>query len=84
MTKKHRTEHEATQVVQREVPQQYHLCPSCGNFAASEERESYCMVCGATLISSCPGCHEPIIHPTARFCPRCGTQMVASRSSKDK
>ena len=54
----------------------YKLCPSCGNFARVEEVQTFCMVCGERMIHECPNCHEPIIYPTARFCPVCGVMLV--------
>jgi predicted amidophosphoribosyltransferase len=60
------------------VRERYRLCPSCGNFAGLSERQSYCMMCGATLIDKCPGCNEPILYPTARFCPLCGIPLIES------
>jgi len=54
----------------------YKLCPSCGNFARVEELQTFCMVCGNRMIHECPECHEPIIYPTARFCPVCGVMLV--------
>jgi hypothetical protein len=36
------------------------------------EDVDYCGVCGEKLIDHCPRCHEPILYPTAKFCPLCG------------
>lgn len=50
----------------------YRLCPNCGNFAHFSLRQFYCIVCGTKMIEECPKCKEPIIYPTAKFCPICG------------
>ena len=51
----------------------YKLCPSCGNFTVSKDEDVFCIVCGEKLIDECPHCKEPIIYPTAKFCPVCGS-----------
>jgi hypothetical protein len=58
----------------------YRMCPSCGHFCLIDEPQEYCMLCGTTMISECPECIEPLIYPTARFCPACGTQLVRGTS----
>ncbi len=50
----------------------YRLCPECGNFAHLSLGQIYCVNCGAKMIDRCFRCGEPIIYPTARFCPICG------------
>jgi len=64
-------------VVMRE---RYKLCPWCSNFSEFSAQHVYCIVCGEKLIEECEQCHEPIIYPTARYCPACGAQLVKSRS----
>ncbi len=59
------------------IRDRYKLCPSCGNFLPCSARGEYCMVCGEKLIDECPHCKEPILYPTARFCPVCGTSLVS-------
>ena len=54
----------------------YRLCPECGNFSHVSLNHIYCTVCGTRLIDRCPGCEEPIIYPTAKFCPVCGEKLV--------
>jgi hypothetical protein len=52
---------------------QYKLCPSCANFSHFAEDLTYCVLCGARLICECPECLKPILYPTAKHCPSCGT-----------
>lgn len=59
------------------VRDRYKLCPSCGNFSAYSSRGEFCIVCGEKLIDQCPHCREPILYPTAKFCPVCGTSLVS-------
>jgi hypothetical protein len=56
--------------------ERYRLCPQCANFCALAEPQAYCMICGAMMIEECGGCKEPIIYPTARYCPACGDALV--------
>jgi len=51
----------------------YKLCPSCGNYSHFAEGQTYCIICGAKMICECADCLEPIIYPTAKHCPSCGT-----------
>ncbi|MGE5315909.1 MAG: hypothetical protein ACM3Q4_14545 [Acidobacteriota bacterium] len=55
----------------------YKLCPSCGNFSHFSEGLSYCIICGAKMLCECPECCEPILYPTAKHCPDCGTAYGA-------
>jgi hypothetical protein len=34
-------------------------------------------MCGAKMICECPECLEPILYPTAKHCPDCGTAYSA-------
>jgi rRNA maturation endonuclease Nob1 len=54
----------------------YKLCPKCGNFSHFTEPQDFCMVCGTKFLTECFTCHEPIIYPTATFCPACGNRLV--------
>lgn len=54
----------------------YKLCSNCGNFSHFSEPQDFCMVCGTKFMSACWNCHEPILYPTARYCPACGGQLV--------
>lgn len=65
--------------------EQYKLCMQCGNFCHLTEGQAFCMLCGTKLIEKCPGCHEPIFYPTAKFCPACGKVLVilADKDSPD-
>jgi len=58
------------------VRERYRLCPQCGNFSHFSERHAYCILCGVKLLESCPGCREPILYPTAKFCPACGEALL--------
>ncbi|MGA2667429.1 MAG: zinc ribbon domain-containing protein [Ignavibacteria bacterium] len=53
----------------------YKLCPSCGNFSINTGHDIFCIVCGEKLIEECPNCKEPIIYPTAKYCPVCGVNF---------
>jgi predicted RNA-binding Zn-ribbon protein involved in translation (DUF1610 family) len=61
--------------------ERYKLCPSCGNFAHMAQRQEYCTVCGEKLIAECGNCREPIVYPTARFCPACGCALVKPKAA---
>ncbi len=60
----------------RVVQDRYRLCGQCGNFCSTSENQTYCMICGEKLMDECPRCKEPIVYPTARFCPACGILLV--------
>jgi rRNA maturation endonuclease Nob1 len=60
----------------RVVHDRYRLCGHCGNFSSASEPQTFCMLCGTKLIDACPRCKEPIVYPTARFCPACGERLV--------
>ncbi len=54
----------------------YKLCPNCSNFSHISEPQEFCMVCGTKFILECHECHEPILYPTAIYCPACGGKLV--------
>ncbi|MBB5376178.1 putative amidophosphoribosyltransferase [Deinococcus metalli] len=54
----------------------YRLCPRCGRALPSVSEERYCPHDGARLIGHCPGCHADITSPYARYCTRCGQELV--------
>ncbi|MDL1894572.1 hypothetical protein FBQ87_17040 [Sphingobacteriales bacterium CHB3] len=62
------------------VRSRYKLCPHCGNFSEFSAEHIFCIVCGVKLLEECKQCREPIIYPTARYCPACGTQLVRNGS----
>ena len=70
--------HNKHQVVQ----ERYKLCGHCGNFCGVAENQVYCIVCGEKLMEECPQCKEPIVYPTARFCPVCGKLLVQMQNLK--
>ncbi|MGC8596158.1 MAG: double zinc ribbon domain-containing protein [Candidatus Kryptoniota bacterium] len=52
--------------------ERYRLCPGCGLYYSMAEQVLFCPNCGERLIEECPRCGEPIVYPTAKFCPVCG------------
>jgi predicted amidophosphoribosyltransferase len=66
----------------RIVQERYRLCGQCGNFCGVSENQIYCMICGEKLMEECPRCKEPIVYPTARFCPACGIILVKAQNLK--
>lgn len=62
-----------TKKVRKEL---YKICPSCGYFTSSSEKEKFCIACGEKLINKCPRCKEPIIYPILKFCPACGIKLI--------
>ena len=66
----------------RIVQERYRLCGQCGNFCSVAENQIYCMICGEKLMEECPRCKEPIVYPTARFCPVCGVLLVNVQNLK--
>jgi hypothetical protein len=56
--------------------ERFKVCPACGNFCGYAEGQTFCVVCGVRLLLECPSCREPILYPTAKFCPVCGMQLV--------
>jgi rRNA maturation endonuclease Nob1 len=54
----------------------YKLCSNCGNFSHISEPQEFCMVCGTKFLMECWKCHEPILYPTATYCPACGNRLV--------
>ena len=65
----------------RVTHERYRLCGQCGNFSDVSEGHTFCILCGAKLMEECPRCKEPIIYPTARFCPACGERLVSEENS---
>ena len=51
----------------------YTICQSCSYFSLSFEKHKFCILCGGKMTAECAECFEPILYPTARFCPSCGT-----------
>ena len=64
------------------IRDRYKLCAKCGNFSHFAEQQNFCMVCGAKFLSECPRCSEPILYPTAVYCPLCGENLVGIKSGK--
>ncbi|MBE0645686.1 MAG: zinc ribbon domain-containing protein [Bacteroidetes bacterium] len=62
----------------------YFLCPRCGNYAHKNQKHTYCINCGTRLISKCPRCSAPIVHPVARFCPDCGGTLVSGAEPQER
>ena len=54
----------------------YKLCQNCGNFSHINENNIHCSVCGKKLIEKCPDCKTKIENPIAKFCVKCGTQIL--------
>lgn len=60
----------------------YKLCSNCSNFSHFTETQEYCVVCGTKFISECQRCREPILYPTATYCPACGGRLVKTAAVK--
>jgi hypothetical protein len=63
--------------------ERYRLCPNCGNFCHFDEEQKFCIRCGTKMIEECLQCLEPVIYPTAKFCPACGEVLVAGDDTTD-
>lgn len=57
-------------------PLAYRLCPRCARAVPSTSEERYCANDGTRLLEVCPQCGAPITSPYARFCVRCGTDLL--------
>jgi hypothetical protein len=60
----------------------YRYCPHCANFCHFTEKLDYCILCGTRMIDECPECREPIIYPTAKFCPACGNGLMKTTENE--
>ncbi len=58
-------------------PLRYRLCPRCARAVPHRSGERYCPNDGARLMDACPQCWSPITSPYARFCVRCGTDLMS-------
>ena len=56
----------------------YRLCPRCARAVPGSSAERYCANDGTRLLEVCPQCGAPITSPYARFCVRCGTDLLHS------
>lgn len=54
------------------IRDRYAICPCCDYFSHSAEHVAYCILCGAKMSIECAECLEPILYPTAKYCPSCG------------
>ncbi len=60
----------------------YAICPSCAYFSHSTEHLTYCILCGTKMVCECSECLEPILYPTAKYCPSCGVSyLIPSEAS---
>jgi hypothetical protein len=57
----------------------YRYCPHCANFSHFADKLIYCVICGTKMIEECPECREPIIYPTAKYCPACGKGLIVEK-----
>lgn len=60
----------------------YKQCPGCSNFSHIDENQIFCAVCGEKLIEACPECGEKIKNPTAKYCVKCGGELVKVQTIK--
>jgi len=66
------------------VREKYKICMQCGNFSHFSENVEFCILCGFRLIDECPECREPILYPTALYCPVCGRALRKSNGTNTK
>jgi hypothetical protein len=62
----------------------YKICPTCDYFSNLEQKENYCLKCGAQLIEKCKQCGKEITNPYARNCPNCGAAYRSQLHEKNK
>lgn len=65
-------------------PLTYHLCPKCGRATPSALGERHCPNDGRRLLSACPKCRAAITTPYARYCTRCGEDLLSRAPSQER